>query len=61
MKKEIYAIYSNSDITFIMEDTYNDSGDILSTECVGFYYGEPDEESTRYFVGKLKARFIWNE
>lgn len=61
MKKEIYAVYSQADMTFVMEDTYNDNGDVVSTECVGFYYGEPDEKSTEYFVGKLKADFIWND
>lgn len=61
MKKEIYAVYSQSgDMTFVMKDTYNKKGDLIYTECVGFYYGEPDEESTIYFVGKLKAKFDWN-
>ena len=58
-KKEIYAVYSREgDMTFIMEDTYNESGEPLSTECVGFYYGEPDDESTAYFIGKLKAEYL---
>ena len=45
-----------ADITFIMKETSNEEGPV-STEVVGFYYGEPDEESTQRFIGKLKAEF----
>ena len=58
-RKEIYDCYSPSgDITFIMEDTYK-NGEIVSTEVKGFYYGEPDEKSTKDFYGKRKAKFDW--
>lgn len=53
----IAAYYSReADITFIMRETSNEDGPV-SSEVVGFYYGEPDEESTRRFIGKLKAEF----
>lgn len=60
MKKELYSVYADrDDITFVMEDTINENGEITATECVGFYYGEPTEEDTQFFKGKLKATFEW--
>lgn len=57
MKKEIYTVHGeNDDLTFIMEDTYIDDK-CYSTECVGFYFGAPDEELTKQYYGKLKAEF----
>ena len=57
MRKEIYTTYaSDTDITFIMEDTWSGE-DIVSTEVKGFYYGEPNEEATKQFYGGLKAIF----
>ena len=47
---KVYTLYSQEgDITFIMEDKKN------ITSVVGFYFGEPDEEATRIFRGKLTA------
>lgn len=58
LKKVIEALYSPyGDMTFIMEDTYDEDGEPVSTECVGWYYGEPDEKSTKVFIGKLKAEY----
>ncbi|WP_037329980.1 hypothetical protein [Anaerovibrio lipolyticus] len=49
---EVYTLYSKEgDITFIMEDKKN------MTSVVGFYYGDPDEEATKIFRGKLTAEF----
>ena len=49
---EVYTLYSQEgDITFIMEDKKN------TTSVVGFYFGEPDEDATREFRGKLTAEF----
>jgi hypothetical protein len=57
MRTEIYETYSEeSDMTFIMEDVWND-GDLISTECKGFYFGIPDEKLTKVYYGKLKAEF----
>ena len=56
LKKERYTVYSRtSDITFIMEDTYK-NGKYVSTEVIGFHYGEPYEDSVKNFSGKLKAK-----
>ena len=48
----IYTVFSEeADITFIMEDEGN------KTSVVGFYYGEPNEEATKTFYGKLVAEY----
>ncbi len=50
----IYTVYSSeSDMTFIMEETTSDKTKKISV--VGFYYGEPDEEATKDFTGSLTA------
>lgn len=46
----IYTAYSKeADITFIMEDKDK------TTRVAGFYYGEPDDEDTKIYYGKLIA------
>ena len=58
MNEEIYTTYApETDMTFIMKDTFNTTGDILETQVVGWYYGEPNEEDTRGFYGWLAARY----
>lgn len=59
IKKEIEICYAQEeDITFILENTYNLTENILlSTEVVGFYFGEPDIENNIKYRGKLKAEF----
>lgn len=48
----ITTVYAEKDdMTFIIKETDN------STEVVGFYWGEPDEEATKNFIGKLKAEY----
>ena len=60
MKKELYGVYApNWDITFVMEDTTDQNGDVISTECVGWYYGEPSNKDNEHFKGKLKAHYDW--
>lgn len=57
LKKEKYGVYQhNYDITFIMVDTFKNE-EIISSECVGWYHGEPTEQDNEYFTGKLKATF----
>ena len=57
MKTEIYTAYSkDTDMTFIMRDTFN-GDDLIATECVGWYYGIPDDDTTTAFCGKLKAEY----
>jgi hypothetical protein len=43
------------DITVIVEDLCDDSGNPLSTEIKGFYYGEPSTQDNETFYGSLKA------
>ena len=51
-KMMIYTVYAqNDDMTFIMKQTDN------SLECVGWYFGKPDEEATKQYVGNLVAEF----
>lgn len=53
--KHVYTVYAKqNDMTFIMEDTYYYS-EVITTECVGWYWGEPTDEATQEFYGKLKA------
>jgi hypothetical protein len=57
MTKELYAIYDEHyDISFIMEET-TENGEPISTECVGWYHGEPSDEDNQHFKGKLKATY----
>jgi hypothetical protein len=43
-------------MTFIVVDEIDEStGEVLSTEVTGFYFGEPDDEATEEFDGKPKA------
>lgn len=57
-KKLIYSVYSHEgDMTFIMEDIYDANGEPMSTECVGWYHGEPDERDTETYRGKLKGEY----
>lgn len=53
---EIIEMYNNEyDITFIMEDIRVD-GEPKSMECIGWYHGEPDAESTKKFSNRnMKA------
>ena len=55
---EINEIYSPSgDMTFIMKEVMDEEGNPISTECVGWYYGSPNETDTAHYFGKLKAEY----
>lgn len=55
---EIYTAYApHNDITFIMKDTLDENGEPCKTEVVGWYYGEPDDQNTRDFIGDLVAEY----
>ena len=59
IKQDKYGIYqANYDRTFIIIDTYKDD-EIISSECVGWYHGEPNKEDNEFFTGKLKASYEW--
>lgn len=64
MFEEIYTAYApQNDITFIMRDTFRiidkatHDGELCSTSVIGWYYGEPNEENTQYYKGKLIATY----
>lgn len=58
MKERIETYYSEEgDMTFIMNETMDKDGNPISTECVGWYYGTPNEEDTAFYTGKLKAEY----
>lgn len=55
---EITTTYSaDADMTFILKETTSAEGDPISTEVIGFYYGAPNEEDTKNYIGKLKAEY----
>lgn len=55
--EEIITTYaSDTDMTFILRETYSEDSEVwLSTEVVGFYHGEPSEDLTQRYIGKIKA------
>lgn len=60
MKTKIYGTYApDTDITFILKDTFNEEEMCVSTEVVGFVYGnEVDNEALLIReAGKLKAEY----
>ena len=59
---EIYGIYAKShDITFVMKECFDDTGEPLSLEVIGFYYGEPNERDNKLFSNDLKADFAFDK
>ena len=58
MKTTIHTAFDpHYDMSFIFRDVENESGDLVSTEVIGFYFGEPSEELTAFYAGKLKAEY----
>lgn len=58
MKRTIEATHApDTDITFIMEYIETNEGEPVQTSVVGWYYGEPDEGNTAYYIGKLTATY----
>ena len=55
-RQDIYGIYSHEyDFTTIMVETYNENGQKLTSEVVGWYHGKPDDILTAMYYGKLKC------
>lgn len=48
--EETYA--QSTDITFVLKHTYKDN-QIVATECIGWYHGEPDKILTEHVVQGL--------
>lgn len=60
MKRTIETAYApHTDMTFIIEYIETDEVEPVQTSVVGWYYGEPDEESTQHFIGKLTATYTY--
>jgi hypothetical protein len=58
MRHEIYTTYApETDMTFIMRDTYNEHDDLKATQVMGWYYGEPNEEDTERYYCKPIAMY----
>ncbi len=56
---EIETTYApDTDITFIMEATYN-GGELVKYECVGWYSGEPNEEDTAFYSKERRLAAIY--
>lgn len=58
--EKVWTAYSKEgDLTTILKSKYSDSEmrNVVSTEVVGFYFGEPDDASTTMFTGELKAEY----
>ena len=54
----IYPVYSSeSDITFIMQDTIASDGSIKAVKIIGFYYGEACQSNTLEYINELEATF----
>lgn len=51
------AYNRENDVTTIFKSRYLDKEyhEVVCTELVGFYYGEPNEEDTKNYYGELKA------
>lgn len=47
---------SEADITFLLQDHY-ENGSLISQECVGWYYGQPDDSKTKLYAGSIKAEY----
>lgn len=45
------------DMTFIMQNGYNEYGNLYRQECIGWYYGEPDAELTKTYTHNLIADY----
>ncbi len=58
MKRYIETDHApHMDITVIMEHIETDEGEPVQSSIVGWYYGEPNEESTAHFIGKLTTTY----
>jgi hypothetical protein len=45
------------DMTFIMQDSYDENGNLYKQQCVGWYYGAPDPELTKTYTCDLVAEY----
>ena len=58
LRREIFTVYAKEhDLTFIMEEMYDDKGNSVSLEVKGFYFGEPNADLTERFYEDYRAEF----
>ena len=59
-ESRLYPVYcEHEDLTFVMREEYDTcTGEVITLEVTGFYYGEPNPVDTKEFNGKRKATFI---
>ena len=54
--KKVYSIYhKESDITFIMEESFNEGEKTGLLAVKGFYFGEPNDLDNKVFYNDLEA------
>lgn len=58
--RNIYTAFAErDDITFIMEEINDENGEYITTRCVGWYAGEPNDENTKTFTDCLTVNVEW--
>lgn len=56
--EKIYTTYApETDMTFILRDIIK-GNDLKSIECIGWYYGKPNEKDTEQFIGSMEAEYL---
>ena len=45
------------DMTFIMQDSYDEKGSLVKQACVGWYYGKPEKNLTKRYINDLVAEY----
>jgi len=58
-EKKWTAYSSSHDVTTIFLSRYLDAecNEAVSTEVIGFYWGEPNDDDTQNYTGELKAEY----
>lgn len=49
------------DMTFIMQDSYNENGVLIKQAVIGWYYGQPEENLTKRYTCDLVAEYEYSD
>lgn len=49
------------DMTFIMQDSYDDNGNLVKQACIGWYYGKPEANLTKRYTCDLVAEYDYSD
>lgn len=49
------------DMTFIMQDSYDDNGNLVKQACIGWYYGKPEANLTKRYTCDLVAEYDFSD